>query len=246
MPEGPSIYILREELQPFISREIINVRGNSKEDIEKLREASVSQIRSWGKHLLITLSNGITVRIHFMLFGSYSVNEKKENRKERLGLDFSNGEINFYACSVKILTEDPDDIYDWSADVMNNIWNKERARSKVLDNSEELITDVLLDQEIFAGVGNIIKNEVLFRTKVQPESIVKSIPSTKLDEIIQDARNFSFQFNEWKKEYLLRKNLQVHNKALCPRCEIKIVRKANVGKKKRRAFYCTNCQQLYE
>jgi formamidopyrimidine-DNA glycosylase len=32
---------------------------------------------------------------------------------------------------------------------------------------DELIWDALLDQNVFAGVGNIIKNEVLFRLRVQ-------------------------------------------------------------------------------
>ena len=31
-----------------------------------------------------------------------------------------------------------------------------------------MVCDALLDQTVFAGVGNIIKNEVLFRTGVHP------------------------------------------------------------------------------
>ena len=38
-----------------------------------------------------------------MLFGSYSINQPKEGRAARLHLRFKNGEMNFYACSVKFL-----------------------------------------------------------------------------------------------------------------------------------------------
>jgi endonuclease-8 len=51
------------------------------------------------------------------MFGSYTINERKD-RKPRLSLSFSNGEINFYTCSIRIIKEDFNELYDWSADVM--------------------------------------------------------------------------------------------------------------------------------
>ena len=41
---------------------------------------------------------------------------------------------------------------------------------------DTLVCDALLDQDLFAGVGNIIKNEVLFRTRVHPESTIGDLP----------------------------------------------------------------------
>ena len=37
MPEGPSIAIAAEELQPFAGRRVLSVEGNSKEPIERLK-----------------------------------------------------------------------------------------------------------------------------------------------------------------------------------------------------------------
>ena len=45
---------------------------------------------------------------------------------------------------------------------------------------ETLVCDALLDQNVFAGVGNIIKNEVLFRIRVHPLSTVGALPAAKL------------------------------------------------------------------
>jgi endonuclease VIII len=244
MPEGPSIFLLKEEISSFAGQTIFNVRGNSKAGIENIRNSKITSIKSWGKHLLICLDNELTIRIHFMLFGSYSINERKP-RAERLGLDLNTGEINFYSCSVRLIEGNINNLYDWSSDVLSESWNEKKATQKVLEREEEMISDVLLNQNIFSGVGNIIKNEVLYRTKVKPESIVGNIPKSILKKIIKDARDFSFQFLEWKRIYVLRKNLTVHNKKVCPRCDLKIIRKPQIGKARRRAFYCDNCQILY-
>src|SRR4051794_31175133 len=114
MPEGPSIVILKEAVQPFKGKKIVKVKGNSKLDIARLTGKEIIDFKSWGKHFLICVE-GFTVRIHFMLFGSYRINEVK-NSKPRLGLLFKKGELNFYACSVKFIEEDLNNIYDWTAD----------------------------------------------------------------------------------------------------------------------------------
>lgn len=245
MPEGPSIVLLKEQIQGFIGHPVINVRGNSKAGIDKIEGTSIKGIHSWGKHLLISLSNDLTVKIHFMLFGSSSVNEKKQNRNERLGIDLDNGEINFYACSVKFLEGDLNELYDWSSDVMSDSWNAALAFKKIKQHEGELICDVLLDQEIFSGVGNIIKNEVLFRKRINPESLTGKIPKNLIKAIIQDSRDYSFQFLEWKRAFVLKKNYQVHTKKICPRCNIPLIKKQHLGSRKRRAFFCGNCQHLY-
>ncbi len=244
MPEGPSIVILKEAILPFVGQKVLNVRGNSKAGIERINGTVITKIRSFGKQLLITLDSDITIRIHFMLYGSYSINERKD-RIERLGLDMEMGEINFYACSVRFLEGDISKMYDWKADVMNDKWSAAAVRKKLQNLKDELACDALLNQDVFAGVGNIIKNEVLFRQKIQPESLIGNIPQRRLNAMIKDARDYSFQFKEWKKEFVLRKNWLVHTKKECPRCKIPIIRKQHLGKTKRRAFYCEKCQKLY-
>ena len=243
MPEGPSIVILKEEVQSFKGKKILQVSGNSKIDYGQLQNKKLVDFKSWGKHFLICC-NGITLRVHFMLFGSYRINERKTT-PARLSLEFKNGELNFYACSLKIFHEDPDDIYEWSADVMNDAWNPAKAKKKLKEIPDALVADALLNQNIFAGVGNIIKNEVLFRIKVHPKTKIGDLPSKKLNELIKEARNYSFDFLEWKKAYVLKKHWLIHTKRTCPRCKIP-AHKEYVGKTNRRTFFCDNCQVLYE
>jgi endonuclease-8 len=242
MPEGPSIVILKELVQSFKGKKVLEVDGNSKQDIQRIAGKKITDFKSWGKHFLICF-RGFSVRIHFMLFGSYRINERKET-KARLAMRFKEGEINFYTCSVQFIEEDVNTIYDWTSDVMSDSWDRQKALNKLKSTPETLACDALLDQNIFAGVGNIIKNEVLFRIRLHPESEVGSVPGELIDQLIAESRNYSFDFLEWKKAFVLKKHWLAHTKKICSRCNIPLIKKY-AGKTKRRTFFCTNCQVLY-
>jgi len=243
MPEGPSIVILKEQVKIFKRKTVIDVSGNTKVDVSWVKGEKLKDFKSWGKHFLICFDKK-TIKIHFMLFGSYRVNETRP-LAPRLHLGFENGELNFYACSVRLIEEDLDKIYEWSADVMNKKWSPTKARKKLKEIPSTLVCDALLDQHIFAGVGNIIKNEVLYRIKVHPKTKIGKLPSAKLTELIKEAKNYSFDFLKWKKKYELRKHWLAHTKKLCHRCDLPII-KEYLGKTNRRTFFCNNCQILYK
>src|SRR4051794_2876727 len=174
MPEGPSIVLVREALQPFIGKKVLTAKGNSKIEKARLVNQKITDVKSWGKHLLICFEQ-FTVRIHFLMFGSYLVNERKSTSL-RLSLGFRKGEINFYTCSIRMIDEPLEDIYDFTADVLSDSWSSRKASFKLRLVPEMNVSDALLDQQIFAGVGNIIKNEVLFRIRLHPHSIVGKLP----------------------------------------------------------------------
>jgi endonuclease VIII len=242
MPEGPSIVILKEQVHQFKGKKVLEVSGNTKVDKEIVLNRKVVDFKSWGKQFLICFK-GITVRIHFLLFGSYRINEEKD-APPRLTLKFNNGFIHFYSCSVKIIEEDLDDLYDWSEDIMSELWDPVAAKKKLKANPEMLTCDALLDQHIFAGSGNIIKNEVLFRIKIHPLSLVGKLPARQLKLLVEETRTYAFDFLEWKKKFELKKHWLAHTKKICPRCNIPFT-KEHLGKNHRRSFFCTNCQKLY-
>lgn len=243
MPEGPSIIILKELVAPFKDQEVIATTGNSaKIDLNRPTGKIITDFKSWGKHFLICFDD-YTIKIHFLLFGSYRINERKDT-EPRLSLHFRDGELNFYACSVQEIETPLDDLYDWSGDVMNPLWDPEKAKQKLLEQGDMLVCDALLNQDIFAGVGNIIKNEVLYRIRVHPAAKVADLPEEKLDKLILEAVNYSFDFLRWKKEYTLKKHWLAHTKKTCLRCDLPII-KEYMGKTNRRTFFCNNCQLKY-
>jgi endonuclease-8 len=242
MPEGPSIVILREEAEQFVGQRIRRVAGNSKIDLTRLHDQPIVALRSWGKHFLIELPT-FSVRIHLLLFGSYRVNERKD-AAPRLSLGFDNGELNFYSCSVQYIDEPLDARYDWSVDVMSDQWNPKQALKKLRAIPEALACDVILDQTIFAGAGNIFKNEVLFRIRVHPLSKIGALPAAKLRELVKQVHVYAFEFLAWKKAFVLRQHWLAHRQSICPRCDIPFI-KAKLGRGSRQSFFCERCQKRY-
>lgn len=248
MPEGPSIVILKEQVQQFIGQKISASYGNTSVDTDRIVDKKIIDFKSFGKHFLICFDH-FTIRIHMLLFGTYRINEKKitaDNKPSpvRFGMEFKMGELNFYTCSVKYLEGKLNTHYDFTADVMNDKWNAKKAFAKLQELPDKMICNVLLEQDIFSGVGNIIKNEILYRTKIHPEALTGTIPEKKLKELIKETRIYSFEFLNWKKNNELKKHWLAHTKKTCMRCTIPLSKK-QTGVKKRRSFYCENCQKMY-
>lgn len=160
-----------------MSGEIVAVSGNRKIDVQRIQGQTVQKFISFGKQFLIRLDD-FTIRIHLLLFGTYRINERKES-PARLSLIFSKGEMNFYGCSVNFIEGNLDQIYDWSADVISDAWDPEAAKVKLEKHPHMMVCDALL-KNIFAGSGNIIKNEVLYRIRVHPETQVGNLPQGKM------------------------------------------------------------------
>ncbi|WP_257384982.1 endonuclease [Tahibacter caeni] len=243
MPEGPSIVILREQAAHLTRMCITHASGNTRLDTRRLVGQTIVALRSWGKHFLIEFED-FSLRVHFLLFGSYRIDERREGMAPRLSLSGARGELNLYACSLRWIEQPLDDVYDWRTDVMSDQWSAARARRKLVDRPKLQACDALLDQEIFAGVGNIIKNEALFRIRVHPLSTIGALPVAQHNALVREARTYAFEFLEWKKAYELKKHWLVHTRQICPRCGVPL-EKAKLGTTQRRSFFCNQCQVLY-
>ena len=247
--EGPSLYLAARQLKPFKGKTVLSVSGNTKIEKERMLKKKVKNIISWGKHLIIQFDE-FALRTHFLLFGAFeaTVNDAtltgdyRRSYTPRLQLDFENGDIKLFNCSVKFLeTANAKADYDFTIDIMSPQWDSEKAFDSIYSKPEDEIADVLLDQKIFAGVENIIKNEVLWRVRIHPETKVKDLESSKLKELIGETKKFSLLFYKWRKVFLLRKHLDIYQKSICPRCGA-TVKQQKTGKRNRISHFCPVCQ----
>lgn len=244
--EGPALTLLKEEAESFIGLKITAAAGSSKIDMDLLIDQRLNKLQSCGKHFLMVLDN-CTIRIHYLMFGNYYLNSQHPEKKAKLSLHFANGgEWNNYNCAVGILPEtDMSRLYDFSTDIMDESWNAVEAERKLKQHPHMQVCDALMNQEIFAGVGNVIKNEVLFRIGVQPESELGALPAEKIAGLLTEARNYSYDFYLWRKEGTLRKKYYVYRRKHCPKCQTLLVKKFT-GDLGRSSFYCSNHQHLYK
>jgi endonuclease-8 len=240
--EGPSIVIAKEEFKPFLGRAPSRASGTAK--LPSLRGKKLLKTRSWGKHFLLQFE-GINLRVHFLMFGSYRINNPRENRIPKLELKFGKDTIYFYSCAIKPLEGKLSDLYDWSVDVMSPKWDEEHALEQLRKKPDTLVCDALMDQTIFAGVGNIIKNEVLWNLHLHPETPLGILGTRGLRYVVKEAQAYCWKFYEWKKQNVLKRNWKVMRKKTCPRCELPVIRK-NTGKLDRVSWYCEGCQHVGE
>lgn len=198
MPEGPSILLLKEKLTAFKGRLVKKAGGYGKLSVNWLKNKRLLDIKTWGKHLLLVFSSG-TIKIHLGLFGKILVNERKKVNRS-FYLEFADGEINGYVVRTEKLEDPLDSIYDWRTDIMSTEFDKAYVKSLIKKNADKTIADVLINQDIFTGSGNIIRNEALYRAGIHPMSIVQHIPAVKLNQLIREVLRYAKEFyNELRK-----------------------------------------------
>jgi endonuclease VIII len=238
--EGPSLVILAEQLAPFQGRLVMAVGGNTKAGKERLLGQKVLKVFPSGKYLNFQFAE-FGFRIHFLMFGSYRIDEKREGMAPRLSLAFGRRELNFYNCSLKIIEGDLSILYDARFDIMSPNWDKKAVLKRLKEYPQEEAGDALLDQNIFAGVGNIIRNDVLWLCHIHPQTKIGNLSPSQLKMVVGEAREYSLRFYELKKDYLLKKGYYIYRKAFCPRCGHPITHQTT-GKRKRKSHWCPICQ----
>ncbi len=244
MPEGPLLVMWKEQVQSFIGKRVTAIENNTKLDAARMLGKPITGIKTWGKHFLICF-DGFTLRIHFLMFGDLFINHRKPPEKPiKLSLQFEEGELVFYSCAMRFIEEPLETLYDWSTDVMSDAWDVKKAKQKLKRMPDALVCNALLNQEIFSGIGNIIKNEVLFRVQVQPQSLVGKIPAKQWNEILKQLIVYSYEFLEWRKANVFRQHWLINARKLCPRDNTLFV-KTYMGENERRTYYCPVCQVLY-
>jgi endonuclease VIII len=243
--EGPSLLILKEELKPFVGQRVLKVSGNTKQPKELLKGKKLLHVYSWGKVLFMEFgerANSLFTRIHFMMFGSYRINEPRPNRFPRLEFQFPNGILYFYACSFRFVEKEVLNKLDPRVDLLSREWDEKHVLKLLKKKTHQYLCDLFLDQTVFAGSGNIVKNEVLFNLRCHPLTKLADLRRKDWPVAIRAVRAYCEHFYEWKKKFELRQHWQVYRKPKCPLCGGKIKRE-KLGQFERSTFYCRRHQR---
>jgi endonuclease VIII len=248
--EGPSLFLAREQLKPLKGQRVVRASGDTRAiDPAILEGRLLKDVFAWGKHLILQFDD-FALRFHFLMFGSFEARvegawvtgDYRRTRMPRLALVFSYGEFRAYSCSVRLIeSKAAARSYDRTIDIMSPAWDEVRVRRLLRAQGTEEIADALLDQDLFAGVGNIIKNEVLAIARVRPTRRVSALSPQKVREVVRETRAFSKQFYRWRKDFVLLKNLRTHRKKSCRYCGGPLVR-AKTGKRQRWSYWCPRDQ----
>ena len=252
MVEGPTARIIAERLDRSLKGKVIKqaFSRSRKVDAGLLAGERVERVYAVGKNILIETKTYL-LRIHLMMWGSVGIYAKEEQlhkpeRQIRLFLELDDLKVAVYNAPVIELDEKRklkkriEENYGF--DPLDPAWNRSAVLKAMKDNAELTVSQFLLSQKFIAGVGNIIRNEVLFRCRIHPETRLKDLSPPERENLIGEVVNFT------RATYLLKKQkkrwgetMMVYRRKICPRCGEKIKR-YKPDDTKRLTFYCPKCQ----
>jgi endonuclease VIII len=260
MPEGDTIHKIAAFLCVALrgqSLESVMLRGR---DCPDLRSAEVLGVTSKGKHLFMELGGGRLLRVHLGLYGAwhrYPTGQpwKKPARQATLVLVIpGQSYVCFNAKEVEILKGQGFQARDLESRLGPDLTRESPEidllfrRARELVSPETQVTDMLLDQRIASGIGNVYKSEVLFIGRCGPRTCFADLSGETFAVLYRTAG------------HLLRSNLGggpritrrvadgrgilwVYGRAglACFRCGATLVRERQ-GLNPRSTYWCPGCQ----
>ena len=244
MPEGPSILFLKNKLQRFKGKTVSEASGYGEMDKSEIVNLKLIDIDTYGKNLLFVFKD-FFVAVHLGLFGSMLVNKRKKVNAS-FTLHFGESEINFYVAKTKFYKGKPTNHFNFKTDVLKPEFDEDFVLNELQTNQgDKMIGDVLMDQNIFAGVGNIIRIESLYHAKIHPDSLVKAIPEKKLIFLLKMVVDYSEEFLNLLKTDKVKETAMIYGKKICPKDKSELFIE-ELGKIKRKTYVCLKCQKLYK
>lgn len=162
------------------------------------------------------------LEVRFGLFGSIRVNDfsraKKANKRgdwrdpvPRLVLHFGGGGfLAFYNCQM---LWSPPPVVEPTCDILSEEFHRGQALEAL--RLAQPVCYTLLDQRYFSGLGNIIKNEALYRAGIHPLSLGSLLSPSALEALVDHVVEFS---TDWLRDKFQGKerHTQVYQKEQCP------------------------------
>lgn len=176
MPEGNVIHHQARRLRTAFGRrrvEIDSPQGRFGQGAALVDGLTLHDAQAFGKHLILGFGPDRSIHVHLGLFGKWRIGrgglpEPHGQIRMRLRNDTHYAELRGpTACEVLSDEERDTLIARIGPDPLRSDADPLRAWARV-ERSRQAIGALLMDQRVFAGVGNIYRAEVLFRHQVSP------------------------------------------------------------------------------
>lgn len=253
MPEGDTLARTAAGLRPYlVGRPVERARARAPgPQVDRIVGSTVTAVEAMGKNLLIRFDNGLEVRTHLRMRGSwhrYRPGETWRRPPGRAALVLEvpgSVAVCFDAPVVELFEQRAEalhpslsklgpDMLDDPVDVAEAI-----GRLRLPERADLTIAEALLDQRALAGIGNEVKNLVLWEGRLSPWTPLRAVDDGTLRGLVERSA-----------EVLRigaatgRRPLGVHGRAgrPCPRCGT-IVRAEALGRElPRLTYWCPACQ----
>jgi endonuclease-8 len=204
MPEGDTIFRTARALGRALSgKAVTGFRSTYPlltrfHDDTPLTGQTVEQVESRGKWLLIHFSGGGTLATHMLMSGSWHIyrpGERWQQPRFNMRIVLENSEyiaVGFRVPVAKMLK--PQELARAARipvpiiDVLSESFDAVEVARRVRAHGTEEIADVLLHQEVLAGVGNVFKSEICFVTGTNPFCRVAALDEAKVAALVATSQ----------------------------------------------------------
>ncbi len=192
MPEGDTIHRTAAALDRALAGHVVVGFETALAQVARVHDdtpitgRTIERCEAIGKHVLMHFSGGLALRTHMRMSGSWHLYRPGERwRRPRQAMRVKIETASWVAVAFDIqvaefvrapdLERDPT-LSALGPDLLSPNLDREAAVERLAAAGARPIADVLLDQRVLAGIGNIFKSEVLFVCRVHPDT-----PSTAID-----------------------------------------------------------------
>lgn len=206
MPEGDTIFRSARALGRALEGKIVTRFETalallaSVNDNTPVAGRTVEKVESRGKWLLIHFSGDLILVTHMLMSGSwhvYRTGERWHRPRREMRAVIATSDFEAVAFNVPVakfytaasLARDAD-IPKPGHDLLSPEFAMDEAKHRLIARAGEEIANVLLNQQVMAGLGNVYKSEVLFACGVHPLRRVGTLTPEEIDCILDRARRF--------------------------------------------------------
>jgi endonuclease-8 len=256
MPEGDTLERIARRLMPMVGATPVvtapHPRTRPSGIPDRLAGATVTAIEARGKHLLIGFDNGLTLHSHLRMSGRWEIarpGTPPRRRDRPAWLELTTPALiarQFDGPVLELLTRAQLGLHPalrrLGGDALDPVFDIEAATTRArMVEPEATVADLLLDQTVIAGVGNVWKSEVLFDRRLDPRTPVHALNDATLRDLLDRAATLMRQHVESGAQ---RRPTRIYGRArrACPVCGSRIRSEAQ-GDEGRVTFWCPTCQR---
>ena len=179
MPEGHTLFALARDLHDRFAGtrpRVTSPQGRFEAGAAQVDGLTLVAVTSRGKHLFLEFEGERWVHVHLGLIGTFTVDEREWTAevpvtgqvRMRLATDEHVADLRGpNLCSVVTAEEIDAVLARLGPDPLRPAADPERAWRRI-SRSSRSIAELLMDQSVLAGVGNVYRCEVLWRHRLSP------------------------------------------------------------------------------
>ena len=244
MPEGDTLHRAARRLQELVGEVVEVETPNPRAAVERIAERldgrRLEAVQALGKNLLLSFDGGYVLRSHLRMTGRWRVLDTAAPVHGTPWLILRGATRKAVLWNGPVLQLHGRAMRRLGPDILSPGVEGAIAARVRREPADRPIGEVLLDQRVVAGIGNLWKAESLWHAQLSPWRSLGDLDDDELRSVLHWAARLMRESLESGRE---RRAIYRRAGRPCPRCGAPIVSRGQ-GDENRTAYWCPSCQPL--